>query len=111
MEFVATAVNEEQDSVEVWQPWKNMSCISGGQEPEQKTLHDKEPPDPLNILLTRVDIVANYQYLEVHVESKPDCKGGLLRNLSYRCSSSCWSLVALLRQQAGETYQKISTLE
>ncbi|TWW66206.1 hypothetical protein D4764_20G0002380 [Takifugu flavidus] len=72
-----------------------------------------DPPflNPLNILLTRVDIVANYQYLEVHVESKPDYKGGLLRNLSCRCSSSCWSLVALLRQQTGETHQKISTLE
>lgn len=69
------------------------------------------PPDPLNILLTQVDIVANYLYLEVHVESKPDHKGGLLRNLSCRCSISCWSLVALLRQQAGETHQKISTLE
>lgn len=40
--------------------------------------------------------------LPVPEATRGEYKGGLLRNLSCRCSISCWSLVALLRRDSSE---------
>lgn len=58
------------------QMWEELLVDLGNQGPP--------PPDPISIMLTQVDIVANYKYLDVHV----DRKGRLPRKLGCRRNSS-----------------------